>query len=261
MGYMPVVMFDLKAKYKTLPTADYPTGPGFIMKGDGGQGDRARQAGHALERRAGGDRRRPLTVRTRRWLRESTTGVRCDSRLRRLLGAAGARRASPGPSGLRLSSPSPATAGLFSAKGIVNVLEVSAELGILAAAVALLMIAGEFDLSVGSMIGFAGIVIGHPARLSGAAAVASRIAARLRRARSRIGYLNGLVVVKTGLPSFIVTLGGLFILRGLTLGLTRRSPAAPRSPGIHDWRATTGWRLVLGHVVHGPLPVDGRASA
>ena len=46
--------------------------------------------------------------------------------------------------------------GLFSAKGIVNFLEVSAQLGILAAAVALLMIAGEFDLSVGSMIGFAG---------------------------------------------------------------------------------------------------------
>ena len=52
------------------------------------------------------------------------------------------------------------TSGLFSAKGIVNFLEVSAQLGILAAAAALLMIAGEFDLSIGSMIGFAGIVIG-----------------------------------------------------------------------------------------------------
>ena len=39
--------------------------------------------------------------------------------------------------------------GLFSAKGIINFLEVSAQLGILAAPVALLMIAGEFDLSVG----------------------------------------------------------------------------------------------------------------
>ena len=53
--------------------------------------------------------------------------------------------------------------GLFSAKGIVNFLEVSAQLGILAAPVALLMIAGEFDLSVGSMIGFAGILIAIPA--------------------------------------------------------------------------------------------------
>ena len=52
--------------------------------------------------------------------------------------------------------------GIFSAKGIVNFLEVSAQLGILAAPVALLMIAGEFDLSVGSMIGFAGIIIAIP---------------------------------------------------------------------------------------------------
>ena len=35
-----------------------------------------------------------------------------------------------------------------------------------------------------------------------------------------IGYLNGYLVLRTGLPSFIVTLGSLFILRGLTIGLT-----------------------------------------
>ena len=50
--------------------------------------------------------------------------------------------------------------GLFSVPGIANFLQVSAQLGILAAAVSLLMIGGEFDLSLGSMIGFAGIIIG-----------------------------------------------------------------------------------------------------
>src|SRR6476646_12135486 len=50
--------------------------------------------------------------------------------------------------------------GLFTPRGIINVLQISAELGILATAVALLMIGGEFDLSIGSPIGFAGIVIG-----------------------------------------------------------------------------------------------------
>ena len=50
--------------------------------------------------------------------------------------------------------------GLFTPRGIINVLQVSAELGILATAVALLMIGGEFDLSIGSMVGFAGMVIG-----------------------------------------------------------------------------------------------------
>ena len=52
------------------------------------------------------------------------------------------------------------SSGMFSVEGIINILQVSAEIGILAVAAALLMIAGEFDLSMGSMIGFAGITIG-----------------------------------------------------------------------------------------------------
>src|SRR3954447_26316650 len=43
------------------------------------------------------------------------------------------------------------SSGMFSVEGIVNILQVSAEIGILAVAAALLMIAGEFDLSMGSM--------------------------------------------------------------------------------------------------------------
>ena len=54
--------------------------------------------------------------------------------------------------------------GMFSAYGTINFLEVSANLGIIAIAAALLMIGGEFDLSVGSMIGFAGICIAIPAK-------------------------------------------------------------------------------------------------
>ena len=84
--------------------------------------------------------------------------------------------------------------GLFSAKGIVNFLEVSAQLGILAAPVALLMIAGEFDLSVGSMIGFAGILIAIPAVIWGWPIWLS-IVLRLRRLRRSSAALNGLVVV------------------------------------------------------------------
>ena len=99
--------------------------------------------------------------------------------------------------------------GLFSAKGIINFLEVSAQLGILAAPVSLLMIAGEFDLSVGSMIGFAGILIAIPAVFWGWPIWLSLIFCFAMCAG--IGALNGLIVVRTGLPSFIVTLGGLFM--------------------------------------------------
>ena len=44
--------------------------------------------------------------------------------------------------------------GMFSLSGLVNIFQVSAEIGMLAVAAALLMIAGEFDLSMGSMVGF-----------------------------------------------------------------------------------------------------------
>jgi simple sugar transport system permease protein len=125
--------------------------------------------------------------------------------------------------------------GLFSAKGIINFLEVSAQLGILAAPVALLMIAGEFDLSVGSMIGFSGIMIAIPAVFWGWPVWVSLIFAFAVAAG--IGALNGYAVVRTGLPSFIVTLGSLFMLRGLTLGLTRGISGRTQVSGLHELSA------------------------
>jgi simple sugar transport system permease protein len=126
--------------------------------------------------------------------------------------------------------------GLFSAKGIVNFLEVSAQLGILAVAVTLLMIAGEFDLSVGSMIGFAGIVITIPAVMWGWPVWSTILLAFA--VAVLVGYLNGVVVVRTKLPSFIVTLGSLFILRGLTLGLTRLITGRTQVSGLHELSAS-----------------------
>lgn len=107
--------------------------------------------------------------------------------------------------------------GMFAPKGIQNWTVVSAQFAIIAVGACLLMIAGEFDLSVGSMIGFAGIVIailsvqwGWPVWLSIICAFIVCIA---------LGALNGFLVIRTGLPSFIVTLAFLYILRGLTIWL------------------------------------------
>jgi simple sugar transport system permease protein len=127
------------------------------------------------------------------------------------------------------------SSGLFSARGIVNFLEVSAQLGILAVAVTMLMIAGEFDLSVGSMIGFAGIVIAIPAAIWGWPVWSTILLAFAMAVL--VGYLNGLVVTRTGLPSFIVTLGSLFVLRGLTLGLTRLITGRTQVSGLHELSA------------------------
>jgi len=110
------------------------------------------------------------------------------------------------------------SSGMFSAEGMVNWGTVAAFLGIIAVGAALLMIAGEFDLSIGSMIGFAGMMMaipclywGWPVWLAVLFAFAMGMA---------LGWVNGWLVIKTGLPSFIVTLAFYFILRGLSLAIS-----------------------------------------
>ena len=110
------------------------------------------------------------------------------------------------------------SSGFVSSRGASSYLSVSAELTIQAVPVALLMIGGEFDLSVGSTVGATGMMIAILTTQYGwnvwAAIVAALIFAVL------IGLLNGYLVLRTGLPSFIVTLGTSYILLGATTGLT-----------------------------------------
>ncbi|MFV2051621.1 ABC transporter permease [Aliiroseovarius sp. YM-037] len=107
--------------------------------------------------------------------------------------------------------------GMFNSQGVMNWSVVSAQFMIIAVGACLLMIAGEFDLSVGSMIGFAGMMI---AILGVTMAWPMWIAILVTFAICiSIGALNGYIVVRTGLPSFIVTLAFLFILRGFTIFL------------------------------------------
>jgi simple sugar transport system permease protein len=144
----------------------------------------------------------------------------------------------------------PGAGALYSLEGSMTFLTLAAELGIIAAAVALLIIAGEFDLSIGSMVGFAGVVIGLTVKylhfpLWGG--IGSAFAVALI-----VGYLNGLITVKTKLPSFIVTLASLFILRGLSIGITRAITGRTQIPYILDdvpdpWTA----EIFNGHVLTG----------
>lgn len=106
-----------------------------------------------------------------------------------------------------------------SVAGTAAWLDAAAPLGILAVAVALLMIGGEFDLSIGSIIGVSGMSVmlltveaGWPL---GAAIVTTLVMC------AAIGLVNGLLVVRTSVPSFLVTLGSLFVLRGLVIALSR----------------------------------------
>ena len=131
--------------------------------------------------------------------------------------------------------------GMFAADGILNWSTVSAQLMILAVGAALLMIGGEFDLSVGSMIGFAGMMIAIPTLYFGFPMWASVVFAFA--GAMFIGYLNGLIVVRTRLPSFIVTLASLFILRGLTIALSIMFTNRTIVSGVRDAAEGTfvGW--------------------
>ena len=130
--------------------------------------------------------------------------------------------------------------GMFNAQGVMNWSVVSAQFMIIAVGACLLMIAGEFDLSVGSMIGFAGMII---AILGVTWGIPMWIAILLTFALCvAIGGLNGFICIRTGLPSFIVTLAFLFILRGFTIFLPQTIERKTIIGGIReaaegDWLA------------------------
>jgi simple sugar transport system permease protein len=105
----------------------------------------------------------------------------------------------------------------ISQAGFVGWLTQAWQFGIMAVPVALLMIGGEFDLSAGVMTGATAIMMALLAQEFGwnmwlCIAVAGVFAVL-------VGLFNGFLVVKTKLPSFIVTLATFFVLRGTSVGL------------------------------------------
>ena len=118
--------------------------------------------------------------------------------------------------------------------GAASYLNVAANLGIVALPIGLLMIAGELDISIGAMIPAGAmtvaIVSGHygaPIIVGMAAALGLGVI---------IGLINGIMTVRTAVPSLIVTLGTLFAVQGLVLGfsvaLTGTTSVALTAP---DW--------------------------
>jgi simple sugar transport system permease protein len=122
--------------------------------------------------------------------------------------------------------------GMFNLDGVMNWAQVAAYLGIIAVGACLLMIAGEFDLSIGSMIGFAGMMMAVPSMFMGWPMWASVLFAFV--GCMALGWLNGYLVVRTRLPSFIVTLAFMFILRGLTLVLSTYFSNSTIVSGVGD---------------------------
>ncbi|MCW2741373.1 MAG: Monosaccharide-transporting ATPase [Blastococcus sp.] len=136
---------------------------------------------------------------------------------RRLLGEALARPSLPALVGLTVvivffALQVPA---LLTASGLAGVLDVAAPLGIGAVAVALLLVAGQFDLSIG-VVALASslltaLLIGPAGWSTWPALLASLLASLV------VGVVNGVLVVNTGLPSFLVTLATFLVLQGCAL--------------------------------------------
>jgi simple sugar transport system permease protein len=116
--------------------------------------------------------------------------------------------------------------------GTASYLNAAAPLGILGVGVALLMIGGEFDLSVGSIVGVSGMSVMLLTTEVGWSVWPAIFATVLLCLL--MGFLNGLTVVRTQLPSFIVTLATLFILRGLTIAAARGFTRRTQLGGLDD---------------------------
>jgi simple sugar transport system permease protein len=136
----------------------------------------------------------------------------------------------------------------LSPQNIGNTLVFTVELGLIALAMTLLMTSGEFDLSVGSLFGFAPVLMwtlfnGGVTSLGLAFIVALLVAAL-------IGLVNGLFVTRLKIPSFLVTLGMLLVARGTALYITDGFPQ-------RTWNAAGHWlaEALAGDFYVGPFRI------
>ncbi len=131
---------------------------------------------------------------------------------------------------------------------LTNIVSLASIKGVMVVGVAILMISGEFDLSVGSILGVASYVFAL-AILAGAPPILALLLVLVVSAL--LGLINGLIVVKTGIPSFIATLGTMLAYRGVARALGR---------GEYSRYVAEG-RPFLFDLFNGDLPLINNLSA
>jgi simple sugar transport system permease protein len=113
----------------------------------------------------------------------------------------------------------------------VNVASLASQYGIVAVGVTVLMIAGHFDLSVGTIVGLTGWAMYEFGNVLGMPPIVTILCSVGFGAL--LGALNGVIQVRTGLPSFIITLATSLIYRGLLTMSTSGFPVVVRFPASY----------------------------
>ncbi len=135
------------------------------------------------------------------------------------------------------------------ANGASNLIDNTSTLGIMAVAVSMLMIGGEFDLSAGAMTGAMGILVVMLSKATGefgGAGLSLWIAIPISLAVALgIGYLNGWLVEKTKLPSFTITLATYYFLIGAKLGFSKLIVDQIQVGDVRDAKGHAFWEKVF----------------
>ncbi len=134
----------------------------------------------------------------------------------------------------------------LSATNISNLLAFTPELGMIALGMTMLMTAGEFDLSVGSVFGFAAIVMWTFFNTGATSLEVGFVLAML--ISIGIGFINGWFVTRLRIPSFLVTLGMLLVARGSALYVTDGFPQRTWSAGASPLSAILVGEFYIGEI-------------
>ena len=142
-----------------------------------------------------------------------------------------------------------------SAPSFFTVLYQASTIGIVAVGVGMLMIGGEFDLSAGVLVTAAGLAnalicynLGLNLWVGAGVSLIMCLA---------IGFLNGYLVMRTGIPSFLITLGTFFILQGANLGITKLVTGSVSSQNINQMDGYNSLNFVFAHVFQiGPVQLN-----
>jgi simple sugar transport system permease protein len=141
-----------------------------------------------------------------------------------------------------------------SPESLATVLYASSTIGIMAVGVGLLMIGGEFDLSAGVAVttsSLAASMLAYNLHLN--LWVGAALALVLSLA---VGFFNGFLVMRTKIPSFLITLSTFFMLAGINLAVTKLLSGQVATPSVSDMQGFDSGRTVFASVIKvGPVDI------